>query len=250
VDAALHRPLVESAGQMADGTRVQRQQGTPQGGVASPLLANIFLHHAFDKWMAEKYPDIPFERYADDMVVHCTSKAQAEIIRRKIEERLHACKLEAHPEKTKLVYCRDSNRPEEHTHMSFDFLAYTFRPRTAINQRQQKFFVSFSPAVSRKAAKDIVATIRQWKLHNRSDKSLEDLSRMFNRVIRGWVNYYGQYYKSALYPIFSCLNRRLVRWVRKKYKRYRHQRQATRWLRRLARRQPRWFAHWELGALP
>lgn len=236
--------------QMADGTQVQRDKGTPQGGVASPLLANIFLHHVFDKWMAENFPDTPFERYADDIVVHCRSKAQAESIRQQIGERLRACKLEAHPEKTKLVYCRDSNRPEDHLHMSFDFLGYTFRPRTAINQRRKEFFVSFSPAVSRKAGKAIVATIRQWQLHAMSDKSLEELSRMFNRVIRGWVNYYGQYYKSALYPIFSCLNRRLVRWVRKKYKRYRHQRRATHWLRRLARRQPQWFAHWELGAIP
>jgi RNA-directed DNA polymerase len=240
---------LKAPAQLADGTTVPRDKGTPQGGVASPLLANIFLHHAFDMWMAEHHPNIPFERYADDVVVHCTSKAQAHFIRQKIVERLKACKLEAHPDKTKIVYCRDSNRTGDHAHVSFDFLGYTFRPRPAVNRRGE-FFVSFVPGVSGKAAKSIVATVRQWQLHQKSDKSLEDLSRIYNRVIRGWVNYYGKYYKSALYPVFSCLNRRLVRWVQKKYKRYQHQRRATRWLRRVARRQPAWFAHWQLGALP
>lgn len=240
---------LKAPAQLADGTTVPRDKGTPQGGVASPLLANIFLHHALDMWMAEHHPNIPFERYADDVVVHCASKAQADFIRQKIVERLTACKLEAHPDKTKIVYCRDSNRPGDHAHVSFDFLGYTFRPRPAVNRRGE-FFVSFVPGVSGKAAKSIVATVRQWQIHQKSDKSLEDLSRIYDRVIRGWVNYYGKYYKSALYPVFSCLNRRLVRWVQKKYKRYRHQRQATRWLRRIARSQPQWFAHWRLGALP
>jgi RNA-directed DNA polymerase len=240
---------LKAPAQLPNGTTVQRGTGTPQGGVASPLLANIFLHHAFDMWMADNYPDIPFERYADDIVVHCASKAQALFIRGKIEERLRACKLEAHPDKTKIVYCRDSNRTEEHAHMSFDFLGYTFRPRPAHNRRGE-FFVSFVPGVSRKAAKNIVAAIREWQIHQKSDKNLEDLSRIYNPIVSGWVTYYGQYYKSALYPIFSCLNRRLVRWVQKKYKRYPHQRQATHWLRRLARAEPQWFAHWQLGALP
>ena len=241
---------LKAPAELPDGALVPREKGTPQGGVASPLLANIFLHHAFDQWMADNYPHIPFERYADDIVVHCASKAQAQFIRQAIERRLKACKLEAHPDKTKIVYCRDSNRTEDHPHTSFDFLGYTFRPRTAMNQRRKVFFVSFAPAVSGRAARHIVATVRQWKLHEKSDKSLEDLSRIYNRVIRGWVNYYGQYYKSALYPVFQCVNRRLVRWAQKKYKRYRHQRRATRWLRRIARQQPQWFAHWQLGALP
>jgi RNA-directed DNA polymerase len=196
---------LKAPAQLADGTLVQRDKGTPQGGVASPLLANIFLHHAFDTWMAEKHPNIPFERYADDVVVHCASKAQANFIRQKIVERLKACKLEVHPDKTKIVYCRDGNRLGNHTHVSFDFLGYTFRPRPAVNRRGE-FFVSFVPGVSGKAAKSIVATVRQWQLHQKSDKSLEDLSRIYDRVIRGWVNYYGKYYKSALYPVFSCLN--------------------------------------------
>ena len=232
-----------------DGTQVERDKGTPQGGVASPLLANIFLHHAFDLWMAREYPHIPFERYADDAVVHCRSEKQAHFIRRKIEERLRACKLEVHPEKTKVVYCKDDLRPGEYHTQSFDFLGYTFRPRGATN-RWGKFFVNFSPAVSDKAAKSIGAEIRGWNIHRKSDKSLEDLSHIFNKYVRGWINYYGKYYPSALYPIFRRFNRRLVRWARQKYKRYGHQRRATYWLRRIARRRPELFAHWRLGVLP
>src|SRR5262249_62291623 len=137
---------------------------------------------------------------------------------------MKACKLEAHPDKTKIVYGRDSNRTEEHPHTSFDFLGYTFRPRTAINQRRKEFFVSFAPAVSGRAARHIVATVRQWKLHEKSDKGLEDLSRIYDRVIRGWVNYYGQYYKSALYPVFQCANRPVGRAAQRKDKRYRDRR--------------------------
>jgi RNA-directed DNA polymerase len=235
--------------QLEDCTLVARDRGTPQGGVASPLLANIFLHHAFDMWMAKNHPQCPFERYADDVVVHCKTQAQALRLRRAIEERLSACKLEAHPEKTKVVYCRDSNRLEDHPNITFTFLGYSFRPRTAVNRRGEHF-VSFAPGVSSKAAQAIVAEMRRWQIQRKSDKSLGDLSRIYNRKIRGWINYYGRYYKSALYPVFQRLNRRLVRWVQKKYKRYRHQRRATLWLRELARKQPRWFAHWELGAYP
>ena len=233
----------------AEGNKVDRDRGTPQGGVASPLLANIFLHHVFDKWMAENFPYIPFERYADDIVVHCRSKAQAKFIHRQIDERLRRCKLEAHPEKTKIVYCKDDDRRGSHEHERFDFLSYTFRPRPSKN-RQGKFFVNFSPAMSDKAAKAARATIRSWRIQCRSDKSLEDISRMFKATLCGWLAYYGKYYKSGMYPTFRALNRRLVRWAQRKYKRYRHQRRATHWLRRIAKREPHLFPHWQLGVLP
>jgi RNA-directed DNA polymerase len=233
----------------AEGNEVPRDRGTPQGGVASPLLANIFLHHVFDKWMAENFPYIPFERYADDIVVHCRSKAQTKFIHRQIEERLRRCKLEAHPEKTKIVYCKDDDRRGSHEHERFDFLGYTFRPRPSKN-RQGKFFVNFSPAMSDKAAKAARATIRSWRIQCRSDKSLEDISRMFRATLSGWLSYYGRYYKSGMYPTFRALNRRLVRWAQRKYKRYRHQRRATHWLRRIAKREPQLFPHWQLGVLP
>ena len=233
----------------ADGNEVRRDRGTPQGGVASPLLANIFLHHVFDKWMAENFPYLPFERYADDIVVHCRSEAQAKFIRRQIEERLRRCKLEAHPEKTKIVYCKDDDRRGSHEHERFDFLGYTFRPRPSKNRRG-KFFVNFSPAMSNKAAKAARATIRSWRIQCRSDKSLDDIARMFRANLSGWLSYYGRYYKSGMYPMFRAFNRRLVRWAQRKYKRYRHQRRATHWLRRIAKREPQLFPHWQLGVLP
>jgi len=180
---------------------------------------------------------------------HCKSQAQARFIRRQIEQRLRACKLEVHPGKTKIVYCKDELRPGQHTHESFDFLGFTFRPRCSKN-RKGKFFVNFSPAVSGKATQAMRATLRGWRIHRKSDKSLEDLSRMIGPMLRGWINYYGSYYKSALYSVFRWINRRLVRWAQQKYKRHRHQREATHWLRRIARRQPGLFAHWQLGVVP
>ena len=233
-----------------DGTLQQRDTGTPQGGVVSPLLANIFLHHAFDAWMAKEYPYIPFERYADDIVAHCRTKNQAHFILGKIVERLKACKLEVHPGKTKIVYCKDGNRPGKHSNESFDFLGFTFQPRHAKNMRLGTFFVSFLPGASRKAAKQMRAEIRVLRMHRRSRYGLEDLSLLLRAKIQGWINYYGQYYKSALDSVFQWLNRRLVRWVQLTYKRYRLQRRATHWLRRIARREPGLFPHWEFGVYP
>lgn len=240
---------LKAPAEAADGTRTDRGQGTPQGGVISPLLANLFLHYAFDLWMETNHPQVPFERYADDIVVHCRTEAQAQFIRREVEQRLAACRLEVHPQKTKIVYCRRSNRSQDYPQIAFDFLGFTFQPRQAIDRHGGRF-LSFLPGVSRKAAREIVATVREWNIHRRSDLSLEELSRLYNRVIQGWVNYYGKFYKSGLYRVFTHLNRRLVRLVQKKYKRYRHQRRARHWLRERARRQPELFAHWTLGAMP
>lgn len=233
----------------ASGTEIPRDRGTPQGGVISPLLANLFLHYVFDAWMAEQYPQIPFERYADDAVIHCKSEAQARFIRGKIEQRLRRCKLEAHPEKTRIVYCKDDGRPGSYPERNFNFLGFAFRPRPSKN-RWGKFFVNSSPGISQKALKRISAEIRRWRLHRKSDKSLDDIARMFNAVIGVWIAYYGNYYKSALYPVLRRLNRYLVRWVQQKYKRLKHQRQATLWLRRIARREPQLFAHWRQVLLP
>jgi len=234
-----------------DGTRTPRKKGTPQGGVASPLLANIFLHHVFDMWLSREFPGCPFERYADDIVIHCRTESEAQHIRRAVEQRLRHCKLEAHPEKTRIVYCRDSNRTQDYPHIQFDFLGYGFKPRKARNSRDGRYFVSFVPAIGRKAMKAIVRAVRGWGIHAASEKELDDFSRMFNRYIRGWVNYYSRYYPSALHRTFDCLNRRLVRWAMKKYKRFRgHQRRATQWLRRVARKRPELFAHWQLGVVP
>lgn len=233
-----------------DGTVIARARGTPQGGVISPLLANIFLHHVLDTWLAREHPDCPFERYADDVVIHCRSEAEARELKRLVEQRLRRCKLEAHPEKTRIVYCRDSNRNQDHPEIQFDFLGYSFRPREARNRRGG-LFTSFVPAISQKAQKAITAGVRGWRIHRRSDKELEDLSEMFNGTIRGWVNYYGCYYFSELQQTLAGLNRRLVRWACGKYKRFRGKwREATQWLRWQAQRRPGLYAHWQAGIVP
>ena len=199
--------------QLQEGTRLARDQGTPQGGVISPLLANIFLHLAFDTWMAKETPCIHFERYADDIVVHCRSQKQAEWIMDRIEARLKSCKLQLHPDKTRVVYCKDSRRTSNETCHSFDFLGYTFRPRSARNHRGE-FFVSFSPAVSRKAATSMRQTVRrQWRLKERTFLSLNDLAIWLNPIIRGWINYYGQFCRSALHPVLDHINTALMSWA-------------------------------------
>jgi RNA-directed DNA polymerase len=232
--------------ELPDGTLEERKRGTPQGGVISPLLANLFLHYAFDAWMQRNYPQIPFERYADDSVCHCRSQAQAEHLREALERRFAECGLTLHPEKTRIVYCRDDDRRGNYPETQFEFLGYTFRARRSKN-RWGKFFINFSPAISRKAAKAIRQEVRGWRLHLRSDKALEDLARMFNATIRGWIQYYSAFYKSALYGVLRHIDRKLVYWAMRKFKRLRgHKRRAEQWLRRVARRQPSLFAHWRL----
>ena len=213
-------------------------------GLISPLLANLFLHYGFDKWMQRNYPTIPFERYADDAVCHCQSQAQAEKLKETLGQRMYEIGLELHPEKTKIVYCKDDDRRENYSFTSFDFLGYTFRARRSKNWKG-KYFINFTPAISNKASKNIRQTVRRWGWQNRSDKTLEDLSKMFNPVIHGWINYYGRYYKSALYPSLKQMERRLIWWASRKYKRG-HKRRAAQWLRRIARKEPHLFAHWNL----
>jgi len=210
-----------------------------------PLLANLFLHYTFDLWMRRNHPDIPFERYADDVICHCRSEEQARNLNASLEQRFAECGLNTHPEKTKIVYCKDDDRRGTYRDHKFDFLGYTFRPR--LSRRWHGFGVVFSPAASDKALKKIRQTVRGWALHERSDKSLDDLARMFNANIRGWINYYGRYYKSALYPTLRHIDRILARWAHRKFKSLRrHRRRSQQWLERIARRQPDLFAHWRL----
>jgi RNA-directed DNA polymerase len=236
--------------QQQDGTLVTRDRGTPQGSAISPLLANLFLHYAFDAWMAREFPAISFERYCDDAVVHCTSEQQARQVRDAIADRLAQLGLEVHPDKTRIVYCKDADRRGEHANTSFTFLGYTFRPRLAKN-RWGKHFVSFLPAVSIDAVKAMSQEIRSWHLARRSDKALDDLARMFNSIVQGWINYYGRFYKSELLYFLRRLNRHLARWACRKFKRLRRrERRAMAWLAEVARRTPGLFAHWRFGARP
>ena len=237
--------------QLADGTLVARDRGTPQGSAISPLIANLFMHYAFDAWMARELPGVRFERYCDDAVVHCASEEQARQVRDAIAARLAQVGLELHPQKTKIVYCKDADRTGSHEHVKFTFLGYEFRPRLAKNWHG-KHFVSFLPAVSPGAMKAMGAEIRSWHLARRSDKSLGDLARMFNSIVQGWINYYGRFYRSRLLHFLRRLNDHLVRWACRKYKqRLRNrERRAMELLAGAARRSPRLFTHWRLGARP
>jgi RNA-directed DNA polymerase len=233
--------------QMPDGTAKERTKGTPQGGVVSPLLANLFLHYAFDMWMASHHRNKPFARYADDAVVHCRSKEEAESLCVELDKRLAELGLELHPTKTRIVYCRDDNRQGAYPETKFDFLGYTFRPRMSKN-KYGKYFVNFTPAVSNMAKKAMKQEIRGWSIHLKSNKTLEDLSHMFNPILRGWVKYYGFFYKSEMSCVFKHINRVLLRWAQRKYKRFAgHKQRASLWLGKIARLNPKLFVHWQMG---
>jgi RNA-directed DNA polymerase len=237
---------LEAPLQRADGTIIERDRGTPQGSAISPLLANLFLHYAFDRWLARTFPGCPFERYADDAVIHCATEIQARQVLGALGDRMSEVGLELHPDKTRIVYCKDDDRRGSAEHERFDFLGYTFRPRLS-KSRHGHHFVNFSPAVGDDSRKAISREIRSWHVCRRSDKTLSDLARMFNPILRGWIGYYGRFYKSWLYPVLRHLNDGLVRWAMRKYKRlHGHYRRAKAWLAGVARRDPNLFAHWKL----
>jgi RNA-directed DNA polymerase len=236
--------------QHPDGSLTVRHRGSPQGSAISPLLANLFMHYAFDAWMARTYPDIRFERYCDDVVVHCRSKTQAGLVRDAIGVRLAEVGLELHPEKTKIVYCKDTNRRKSGEIEQFTFLGYTFRPRLA-KTKAGDFFVSFSPAVSRAASVRIRRNIRSWRIHRRSDLTFPEIVAHINTRVAGWIAYYGRFYKSALYDALRGINTYLMRWARRKYKSLKHSaKRAWAYLMDMASRVPGMFAHWRFGVLP
>ncbi len=232
---------------LPNGDTLTRSKGTPQGGVISPLLANIFLHLVFDEWMREHFPCIHFERYADDIVVHCRSQKQLKFIESEIRARFVRCKLALCPEKTKIVYCKDSNRSDRYITESFDFLGYTFRPRSS-RAKTGEFFVSFSPAVSRKALKMMRQKVKEHPMIKRSfSQSVEELAKAINPMIQGWINYYGAYCQSAMSSMYDYINEKIIRWAKRKYKHLqRRQWRAGRWLRDLYIKEPKLFAHWRV----
>lgn len=227
-------------------TLVARDRGTPQGSAISPVLANIYLHYSFDMWMAREFPAVPFERYADDAVVHCRSERQAWFVLGEIKARMADCQLELSADKTLIVYCKDSNRKGSYEHERFDFLGFMFRPRKARNG-QGKLFTSFLPAVSDDAAKKIRHTIRRWRIHLWSGTPLTEIAREINQTVRGWINYYGRFYPSILAKSLTSIDRYLVRWAMRKYKRLKcHPKRAWTFLANVFAREPELFAHWKV----
>jgi RNA-directed DNA polymerase len=236
---------LEAPAQEQTGNVVKRTFGTPQGGVISPLLANLFLHYAFDEWMKRNFALNPFERYADDIVVHCRTEEEAIKLKDKIQARLQECKLDLHPVKTKIVYCKDANRKGNSQNEKFDFLGYTFRPRTAKN-RFGELFVSFCPAMSDKAKQSKRDDIKSWHKEVKPNESLMEFIRIINPAVSGWINHYGKFHASELWSTMQYIDITLMKWAKKKFgKLMQTWRKMENWLLGIKKRQPNLFKHWQ-----
>ncbi|NGX49431.1 MAG: Group II intron-encoded protein LtrA [Candidatus Anoxychlamydiales bacterium] len=230
-----------------DGSRISRTCGTPQGGVISPILSNLFLHYVFDRWMTIKHREKQWCRYADDGIAHCKTEAEAQNLLVELKLRFAECGLEVHPEKTKIVYCKDGKRRDNYKNTKFKFLGYEFR-RRKVKGYNNKIFLSFTPAISKEAKKDICRTIRKTGVRNRSDLSLEEVAKWLNPKISGWINYYGKFNKSALKPVMRQINFTLIKWCTRKYKRFRYSKaKACQYMIKTCQKQPYLFAHWRKG---
>jgi len=243
IERWLKAPMVQE-----DGARIERDRGTPQGGVVSPILANLFMHYTFDVWMARTHPDLPWCRYADDGLVHCRTEKEAEAVKAMLQARLVECHLEMHPTKSRIVYCKDKHRIGSYSNVTFDFLGYCFRPRLSQRLRDNSLFVGFNPAVSPSALKAMRKTIRDLNLRRQTQRSLQDIAQRLNPLLRGWIAYYGHYARSALYPLLRYVNQTLVAWVMRKFKRFMGRKiRASQFLQQLARDRKGLFVHWNIG---
>jgi group II intron reverse transcriptase/maturase len=227
--------------------RYRQGKGTPQGGVISPLLANIFLHYVFDKWMTIYYPDLAFVRYADDIIVHCRTKEESEEVLRSIKERMSVCQLELHKEKTKIVFCKKYKKRAKHPIVKFDFLGFSFQPRpTAL--KTGKMFLGYDCAISNSSEKKIIEEIRTTNFHRWTNRSIEEIASFFNPKIRGWIRYFGKFRRHKLYRLFRRFNFRLIKWASKRYKRFKGSHtKAGKWLRRMIVESPQLFVNWQMG---
>jgi len=233
-----------------EGMLMERTRGTPQGGVISPILSNLFLHYAFDLWMTRTHPGLPWCRYADDGLVHCRSEREAEALKAELQDRLAECGLEMHPIKTKIVYCRDGKRKGGYPNVMFDFLGYQFRPRMVRSSRNNELFCSFTPAVSPSALKAMRSTVRDLDIRQRTQRSLDDIARMLNPLLRGWIGFYGRYNRAALETMLRHVNLTLVAWAMRKFKRFQGRKvRAARFLEKLVRIRPAMFEHWRIGMI-
>ena len=228
--------------------REKQGKGTPQGGVISPLLANLFLHYALDAWLEKTDKTVKFARYADDAIIHCKSKAHAEWVLKKISERMQECGLELSKDKTKIVYCKDYRRKGKYPIVKFDFLGYSFQPRTSKSKKDGKLFPGFDCAISISSKKRIFAKLREFNITYLTFKSIVGIAQYLNPYIRGWVNYFGKFRRYEMNSVFQMLRRRLVFWARKRYKRYRRNlNKAYKWLDRVRIQFPNLFYHWQIG---
>ena len=219
-----------------------------QGGVISPVLSNLFLHYVFDVWMGRNHPATPWCRYADDALAHCKTEEEAQQLLAELTTRFKECGLELHPDKTKIVYCKDGSRRKNYPNKSFDFLGYTFQARRCKNTKRNSMFMNFTPAVSKESLKSMRATTKKHNLRNRTDLSLTDIARWYNPTLQGWINYYGKYSRSALYPVCRHFNKTLVAWAMRKYKPFNKRKtRATMFMERMFQKQPCLFAHWRAG---
>jgi RNA-directed DNA polymerase len=230
--------------QHPDGTLEQRDRGTPQGSAISPLLANLFLHYAFDAWMDRELPDLTFERYCDDIVVHCVTEKQARYAGRRIKSRLAECGLQLHPHKTRVVYCHKEGWVGSAEHTSFTFLGYTFRKRTA-RDTGGGVYNGFLPAVSKDAMRKMSREVKGWRLHRRTTLSLDELAARINPIVRGWINYYARFYPTELIPLLRRINAYILKWARKKYRRLESVKRSLAWWKGVVKRAPNLFAHWK-----